>query len=146
MSHPPGDAAGGNKRPDYQELLTDVRLAVWVRRGADGAERPLVERVRAAVDREESPMRFGALALGESTHLVDEVRRLRAGDGRVGRLLMGDRSGDLALPVWVDHVGSAGTRWGQYRLSEGEIGEEPLEAMWSRIEPPADGAADARGG
>jgi CRISPR-associated protein Cas5t len=126
---------GGNKRPDYQELLTDVRLVIWVRRGADEAERPLVERVRAAVDREESPVRFGALALGESTHLVDEVRRWRAEDGRVGRLLVRDPSGELALPVWVDHVGSAGTRWGQYRLSDGEIGPVPADEAWSRIGP-----------
>lgn len=81
---PPG--TGSNKRPDYQELLTDVRLAVWVRPGrAEKAARPLSERVRAAVDREEAPSRYGALALGESTHLVDEVRRLRAGDGARAR-------------------------------------------------------------
>lgn len=132
---PPG--TGKNKMPDYQELLTDVRLAVWVRQGRDErAERPLAERVRAVVDREESPRRFGALALGESTHLVDEVRRLRPGDGTAGRLLVADPRGDLALPVWVDHVGSAGTRWGQYRLTESEVGAPPAEAAWCRIHPP----------
>src|SRR5918997_450576 len=57
---------GANKRPDYQELLTDVRLAVWVRPGAnEAASRPLAERVRAVVDRDETPDRHGGLALGE---------------------------------------------------------------------------------
>jgi CRISPR-associated protein Cas5t len=132
-----GAGLGANKRPDYQELLTDVRLAVWVRSSeAEQAARPLVERVRAVVDREESPERFGGLALGESTHLVDEVRRLRAGDPDRGQLLVQDPAGDLALPVWVDHVGSAGTRWGQYRLVEADLGLTLPEVAWSRIEPP----------
>lgn len=129
---------GKNKRPDYQELLTGVRLAVWVRTSeAERAERPLAERVRAVVDGEELPERFGGLALGESTHLVDEVRRLRPGDPVEGRLLVRDPHGELALPVWVDHVGSAGTRWGQYRLVTGRVDQEMPEAAWTRIEPPA---------
>jgi CRISPR-associated protein Cas5t len=130
---------GANKRPDYQDLLTDVRLAVWVRPGAiEAAARPLAERVRAVVDREESPRRFGALALGESTHLVDELRRLRPEDGARGRLLVADERGDLALPVWVDHVGSAGTRWGQYRMEESDLEATLPEAAWTSIRPPED--------
>jgi CRISPR-associated protein Cas5t len=132
---PPG--TGANKKPDYQELLTDVRLAVWVRPGAaEVAERSLAERVRAVVDREESPPRFGGLALGESTHLVDEVRRLRPEDGEDGRLLVADERGDLALPLWVDHVGSAGTRWGQFRFEQMRLTEPLPEAAWSTIGPP----------
>ena len=54
--------------------------------------------------------RFGGLSLGESTHLVDEVRRLRPTDvGPMRAFLLAER-GRLSLPVWVDHVGSAGTR------------------------------------
>jgi CRISPR-associated protein Cas5t len=128
---------GANKKPDYQELLTDVRLAVWVRPGAaEVAERSLAERVRAVVDREESPPRFGGLALGESTHLVDEVRQLRPEDGEFGRLLVADERGDLALPLWVDHVGSVGTRWGQFRFERVRLAEPLPETAWSTIEPP----------
>lgn len=136
---PPGLAA--NKRPDYQELLTDVRLAVWVRAGtAEAARRPLATRVAAVVDHAEIPSRHGALALGESTHLVDELRRLRADDGGHGRILVMDERGDLALPVWVDHVGSRGTRWGQYRLQAGDVQVMPPASAWSRIVPPATSA------
>lgn len=131
---------GDNKRPDYQELLCDVRLAVWLRAGErESAARPLVDRVRAVVDRQESPLRYGALALGESTHLVDEIRRLRATDGATGRLVDSDPQGDLALPVWVDHVGSIRTRWGQYQFAEFDLSNPPPESAWTEIEPPGGG-------
>jgi CRISPR-associated protein Cas5t len=132
---PPG--TGANKRPDYQELLTDVRVAVWLRPGSsEAAPRVLAERVRAVVDREESPPRFGGLALGESTHLVDEVRRLRPADlGRM-RVLVADDEGDLTLPLWVDHVGSAGTRWGQFRLQRLEPEEALPSAAWVMVQAP----------
>ena len=132
---PPGTAS--NKRPDYQELLTDVRLAVWVRPGAgEVAPRPVAERVRGAVDRVDVPERYGALALGESTHLVDEVRRLRVSDGERGRALVQDERGDLALPIWVDHVGSRGTRWGQFSLIDVGLREALPELAWVAILPP----------
>jgi CRISPR-associated protein Cas5t len=114
-----------------------VRLAVWIQPGSkETAPRPLAERVRAVVDREEISNRFGALALGESTHLVDELRRLRDGDGLSGRLLLGDSDGNLALPIWVDHVGSQGTRWGQYRLQETDLTDLLPPAAWISILPP----------
>ena len=135
---PPG--LGANKRPDYQELLTDVRLAVWVRPGAaEATPRSLAERVEAVVDQKEVAVRYGALALGESTHLVDELRRLRPADGGRGRMLVQDERGDLAMPVWVDHVGSRGTRWGQFRLEESSVGDVPAPNAWVAIGPPEAG-------
>jgi CRISPR-associated protein Cas5t len=80
--------------------------------------------------------RFGGLSLGESTHLVDEIRLGRDGELRQGQLLVQDPQGDLALPVWPDHVGSAGTRWAQYRLVDGALGEPLPEAAWTAITPP----------
>jgi len=135
---PPG--TGPNKKPDYQELLADVRLAVWVRPGAaETASRSLAERVTAVVDRLEFPDRYGALALGESTHLVDELRRLHSSDGDRGRVLVRDERGNLALPVWVDHVGSLGTRWGQFSLVEMSLREAPPTDAWTATVPPEAG-------
>jgi len=114
-----------NRTPDWQELLTDVRLAVWV---ADGNDEPAVadagtlrQRVQRALDAPDVLTRFGGLCLGESTHLVDEVWPLEvhppdeARGERRDQLIPAD-DGDLTLPVWPDHVGSRGTRWGRYRL------------------------------
>lgn len=102
--------AGTNIRPDFQELLTNVQLAIWLDSSRERAAGPgLEERVELALDQPREIDRFGGLSLGESTHLVDEVRRLRREDDCPARAyLLADR-GRLSLPVWVDHVGSAGT-------------------------------------
>ncbi len=131
-----GPGIGENRRPDFQELLTAVQLAVWLRHGANEHASPcLADRVRATLHRPAGTTRFGGLSLGESTHLVDEIRPLRATDFQNRRwlCLMRDHKGDLTLPVWPDHVGSAGTRWEQYRLEERSDSGEPEEAAWTPI-------------
>ena len=128
---------GENRRPDFQELLSGVRLAVWVRTGAEEEARPsLSERVAAALAQPSGVNRFGGLSLGESTHLVDELRALGRADHGEGRLLVGDVEGDLPLPVWPDHVGAAGTRWEQYRLIPATVGTEPDERAWTIVRRP----------
>lgn len=135
---------GSNKRPDFQELLSNVVLSVWARRGAqEKATSPLLDRLTDALASPADVRRFGGLSLGESTMLVNEVRRWRDTDPAEGRLLAQDDDGDLSLPVWPDHVGSIGTRWAQYRLTEPGPLPEPLPASaWTRIAPPE--AADDR--
>lgn len=133
-----GPGIGENKRPDFQELLTHIQLAVWIRSGLNERQHPaLAERVKAALSAPHEIRRFGALSLGESTHLVDEVRVLQTDDLRSVRLLVQDTEGDLALPVWPDHVGAAGTRWGQYRLVETGICEVPDAPAWTVILRPS---------
>lgn len=129
-----GPGIGENKRPDFQELLTGIRLAVWVRAGAAEAANPfLAERLRHTLAAPATANRFGGLSLGESTHLVDEVRALRAADGHEGQFLVRDPRGNLALPVWPDHVGSIGTVWGQYRLVTSSLAAEVPTEAWTTI-------------
>src|SRR5260370_29398743 len=140
-----GLGLGENRRPDFQELLTDVQLAVWVRTGqVEKAAVPLASRVRTALGAPDQVDRFGGLSLGESTHLVDEIKEL--GDRVIkGRLLMAQDEGDLSLPIWPDHVGSV-TRWGQYRLlDEMDITNALLdgESAWTVIQRPASTASTA---
>src|SRR5262245_25960299 len=128
---------GENRRPDFQELLSNVRLAIWVRAGTAEAARPsLADRITAALAQPSDINRFGGLSLGESAHLVDELRALGRADHGEGRLLVGDVEGDLALPVWPDHVGAAGTRWGQYRLVPTTVGTEPDQRAWTIVRRP----------
>jgi CRISPR-associated protein Cas5t len=132
-----GPGIGENKRPDFQELLTGVRLAVWLRQGsAENATPALAERVQETLASPTGTKRFGGLSLGESTHLVDEVRMLREGDPASGELLIRDREGGLALPIWPDHVGSAGTRWEQYRLVNYALGSALPDESWTAILQP----------
>jgi CRISPR-associated protein Cas5t len=130
-----GPGLGNNRRPDFQELLTDVRLAVWVR-GGDGetSETPLSERVKNSLAQPGSISRFGGLSLGESAHLVDEIATLKQ-KTESGRLLVAEDDGDLSLPIWPDHVGSA-TRWGQYRLKESNLTGDLPESAWTIIQRP----------
>lgn len=134
-----GPGLGTNRRPDFQELLSDTRLAVWIRKGVrETATRSLASRVEQAVQHPETVSRFGGLSLGESTHLVNDVSILDD-EGIRGRLLMGLDEGDLSLPIWPDHVGSA-TRWGQYHLlDEREITTAELDntSAWTVIRRPS---------
>ena len=131
-----GPGLSNNRRPDFQELLTDVRIAVWVRRGVqEQAEVPLINRIKAALDQPAMVARFGGLSLGESAHLVDEVSLFNQQDRR-GRLLVAEDEGDLSLPIWPDHVGSV-TRWGQYRLKDADLTAPLSEEAWTVIQRPA---------
>lgn len=130
-----GPGLGENRRPDFQELLTDVRLAVWVRRGkGEQSDQPLVARVREALATPSSVNRFGGLSLGESTHLVDEVAPLKR-QATECQMLSAEDDGDLSLPIWPDHVGSA-TAWRQYRLMKTRMPEDipQDEKSWTAIQ------------
>jgi CRISPR-associated protein Cas5t len=128
----------GNTRPDYQQLLTGVEVVIWLDSTEERTEVPtLEERVRLALDQPRQIDRFGGLSLGESTHLVNEVRRRRPTDaGRTRAFLVAER-GRLSLPVWVDHVGSAKTRSVTGDLSEQESLEPPTIVRMPLIEPPS---------
>lgn len=139
-----------NRTPDWQDLLTDVRLAVWL---TDGLKEPEVknsgktlrQRVQEVMEDSGSISRFGGLSLGESTHLVDGVWFLR-GEGRYTfpeqedeelQLLHPREEGDLTVPIWPDHVSTKKTRWGTFSL-EGKgrgWGPEEDDRAWTSIAP-----------
>lgn len=127
-----GLGQGTNRRPDFQELLTDVRFVVWVRRGSQETnERSLAQRVNETFTHPFSVSRFGGLSLGESTHLVDEVK-LYNHTTENGRLLVKQEDGDLSLPIWADHVG-ANTLWAQFALRQEILSTENLNDAWIQI-------------
>lgn len=130
---PPGH--GPNVAPDYQEVLTGVELGLWVRDGSEPGTPTLAERVAAALAAPKQVKRFGALCLGESTHLVDVVRRWQPGsDPAAGATLVSSPSGDLTLPIWVDHVGSADTRAQGYDLQDLDLAPA-TDRAWTTISP-----------
>lgn len=110
----------GNIRPDYQQLLTDVRLILWLdsstEENHDGPT--LEERVKIALDpkRRGEIDRFGGLSLGESTHLVNDValydsEKASKEESFDAIILRVDPNGLQTWPVWVDHVGAEKTRY-----------------------------------
>ena len=131
-----GLGLGNNRRPDFQELLTDVQLAIWIRAGENEPhELSLAERVQNALTNSAKVERFGGLSLGESTHLVDEVKPLDYEQIESCQLLLNEDDGDLSLPVWVDHVGAA-SNWQQYRLTDFKINNagDIHSNAWSTIQ------------
>ena len=136
--------SAGNTRPDYQQLLTGafpdspfIELVLWLDSTAESASAPrLEERVRAALDRTSrgALSRFGGLSLGESTHLVDSVSLLTPQLiasllDRPYRIFLQDDRGRTTLPVWVDHVGSANTRYAVGDLLPGKLEPPPLAKL-----------------
>ena len=128
---------GNNRTPAQQEFLTGVRLVLWLDSSDEQESAPYLEqRVEAALTRPEVLERFGGLSLGESTHLVDEVRLFPGSAEETGVIFVCAERGRLTLPVWVDHVGSEGTLY-----VTGDLLTVPLTApdgtRLPRIEPPA---------
>lgn len=141
-----GLGTGTNARPDFQQLLAPVELAVWLDSSGELCNGPtLANRVRNALDKDlrGTVERFGGLSLGESTHLVDEVMTLERYRGRKrpthesGRAFLLAERGRLTLPVWVDHVGSAGTRHVTGDLKPVALAEGPAVSDMPVIQPPA---------
>jgi CRISPR-associated protein Cas5t len=132
----------GNTRPDYQQLLSPIRLLIWIDSAMEAAPIPLEERVQSSLDRPATIVRFGGLSLGESTHLVDEVSRFELDDPRFaslperGRAFLLAKRGRLSLPVWVDHVGSADTRFAVGDLVEHPARMPPERDRMPAISPP----------
>lgn len=122
----------GNTRPDYQQLLTGagagperfLRLVLWLDSAGEMQNgQSLEDRVRVVLDPQQRHRisRFGGLSLGESTHLVDEVRLFSPDPQSTGRVFLLKEDGLMTLPVWVDHVGSADSRH-----VTGELIDHPL--------------------
>lgn len=121
---------GQNKRPDYQEVLSGLEICIWV------AEGPLAEKLGVAAEQPERIDRYGGLCLGESRDLVDEIQFRPALTG-TGLWLMKQEKGEYPLPVWVDHVGSKGTKWRQFGIKEAPLSEPPTDdPRWIEIVPP----------
>ncbi len=129
-----------NTRPDYQQLLTGVELLVWLdSSGETGAAPTLEARVTNALANPAGVSRFGGLCLGESTHLVDEVSPWERVKSRVtaktGRAFLTAPKGRYTFPVWVDHVGSAGTRYATGDLEDVSLSDPPPVNRLPAISP-----------
>jgi CRISPR-associated protein Cas5t len=103
---------GENAKPDFQQLLVQCDVVIWL----DGTEEPgslkLEDRVSAAFDRSADVTRFGGWSLGESTHLINDAWLRRDGTPPAEcRTFVLDPAGVMTLPVWVDHVGTSPTRY-----------------------------------
>lgn len=116
-------------KPDFVETLCGIEFLCWVdsskevanltdtedEAGARIRNQTLEERIIPALESPTSLERYGVLSLGLSDDAVNDLRLCQTVEGNWHRLLP-DETGTMELPVWVDHIGSAWTRWQRYKL------------------------------
>lgn len=125
---------GSNARPDFQELMLQNELVIWCDSSGEQTDETLEERVRLALNNPEQITRFGGWSLGESAHLINDVWAVDGGVPPDGcRVFLVEDGGDVTLPVWVDHVGSAGTRFAVGRVAA--LSLAPTVAQLAVIQP-----------
>ena len=76
------------------------------------------------------------MCLGLSDDAVNDVRLCETIEGEWYRLIP-HNMGVMELPVWVDHVGAAKTRWQRYNLeAQATIVAAPILDQWTEITAP----------
>jgi len=147
--------------PEYIETLCNMEMICWVDSSREEAEFSLEERLLEAIRHPDRIQRYGLVSLGLSDDLVNELSLLDYREGAWYRLisdpsgypaissrledeqgawsswyrLLPDSQGTLELPIWVDHLGSAGTRRQRFELdiSPTSVENGPGNADWSWI-------------
>lgn len=125
--------------PDYIETLCDIEFLCWIDSGSEINASPNLEaRIIAALTKPETVTRYGVLSLGLSDDAVNDVSLVADITGE-WRMLTPSESGSVELPVWVDHVGSAQTRWRRYELErEAKVPHlQPPDKHWTQINAPS---------
>lgn len=121
-------------RPDYQDLLLDLHLWIWLRQGCDSAPVPLSDRIAQALSAPVSVTRSGGLSLGESSYLVDTIAMKEPSEGE-GIFLQPSDQGFHSLPVWVDHQNDLKTQLQRFTLVSRPLISGP-EGCWVGIPSP----------
>lgn len=110
--------------PDFIETLCGIEFLCWVdssyeksdiNNPLNGDRRNLERRIVEAITFPWSVDRYGVLCLGLSDDAVNDMSLCDNVGGEWHRLLPSN-AGTIELPVWVDHVGAAQTRWRRYEL------------------------------
>jgi CRISPR-associated protein Cas5t len=102
--------------PDFIETLCDIELLCWVDSSLEkNNARNLEARLIEAIESPDKVNRYGLLCIGLSDDAVNDVSICRLVEGIWHRLIP-SRDGSMELPIWVDHVGSAKTRWNRFHL------------------------------
>ena len=107
-------------KPNFQELLTDIKVVIKLDSSEESASIKLDEQVAIALSSPEQITRFGGLSLGESWSLINGIRVYRETDGEINWLVKNNRS-LIALPVWINRQNSRGTF---QRFSFGEFNSD----------------------
>ncbi len=132
--------------PDFVETLCDIEFLCWVDSSQEKITtvvtselNTLEERLQDTLNLPAKVSRRGVLYLGLSDDAVNSVTLCDRIDGNWHRLLPSD-TGPIELPVWVDHVGAAHTRWQRFEFEPNAraITDSPggTDWAWTQINDP----------
>lgn len=121
-----------NTRPDYQDLLMELRLWIWLRSGADQGTPTLAVEVRRALSEPGTITRCGGLSLGESSYLVNSIT-FRESPPEMLRFIQRHSRGFHSLPIWVDHLNRKNTVLDRFEVSQPISVGDGLANSWLRI-------------
>lgn len=120
--------------PDYIETVCGLEFLCWIDSSTERCpgEASLEARISQTLNHPSAVKRYGIVCLGLSDDAVNEIKLLDSAEGEWMALLQ-DPVGNLELPIWVDHVGSAGTRWRRFKIDSAASisanGPPPLAMM-----------------
>ena len=111
--------------PDFVETLCDIDFLCWIDSSQErtrfedssNLSNTLELRLKTVLTEPEDVNRRGILCLGLSDDAVDSVSLCERFNGDWHRLLP-SQTGPIELPVWVDHVGAAHTRWRRFEFEK----------------------------
>lgn len=135
---PTKQATLGNA-PDFIETLCELDFLCWIDSSEENTRLTVAEtlelRLQNALNSPENVSRHGVLYLGLSDDAVNSVNICNRFEGDWHRLLPDD-AGPIELPVWVDHVGAANTRWQRFQFDESPspLNDVPGSANWRWIQ------------
>jgi CRISPR-associated protein Cas5t len=127
-------------KPNFQEVLTDLRIVVRLDSSQESAAVTLADRVAIVLTTPGQISRYGGLSLGESWAMVNGIRRYGESDGEVRWLLRDDR-GLIGLPIWIDRQTTRGMF---QRFSLGERTSEFGDRAWVSIVTPANSSSKSK--
>lgn len=127
--------------PDFVETLCNIEFLCWVDSTQEKVEAPDLEtRIVNAIESPNAVDRYGLLCLGLSDDAVNDISICNRVTDEWHRLIPSP-AGSMELPVWVDHIGSAKTRWNRYHLeSEAKTVMAPTgddDWNWTQILSPS---------
>ncbi len=120
-------------RPDYQDVLIDLKLWIWIATANDSADEPLVSCLRRALKNPHTISRSGGLSLGESSYLIDSVKKDQPAGDSVLQFLVPDSDGFYSLPVWIEHKSNQRRR-DRFQIRAITV-SEGLDVAWTDIQP-----------
>lgn len=133
-------------KPDYIETVCGIEFLCWVDSSQESARDTIAgdrenkklnleARITEALESPEKINRYGILSLGLSDDAVNDLRLCSTVDGKWHRLLPTE-TGSIELPLWVDHTGSAWTRWQRFAFDETAslITQPPGSGEWAWVE------------